>query len=82
MTVQSEKSVQERSGSVGIHDWCLGTPCEDGVLVFVDDRPICYKPNDALAREYALQIINRCDADGGYRLNNQPQGFFPPPLPA
>ena len=80
MKVQSEQSVQERSGSVGVHDWCLGKECGDGVLVFVDDRPVCYKPNDELAREHALQVIQRCDADGGYRLSDQPQGFYPPPI--
>lgn len=65
-------------GEVGKHDWCVGEQCGDGFLVFVDDRPISYRPSPTLARELALDVIADLQADGDYRLNDKPQGFRPP----
>lgn len=69
-------------GSIGKHDWCLGAKTEDGYLVFVDDRPLSYKPTANEAKTYALEIIDRLIADGDYRLNDRPAGFLPPALVA
>lgn len=66
---------------VGKHDWCVGNQTEEGFLVFVDDRPVSYRPTLESARTLALEIIARCAADGDYRLNDKPAGFNPPALP-
>lgn len=69
-------------GSIGKHDWCIGIDrrCESGYPVFVDDRQLSYRPTVDLAREYAMEIIARLQADGDYRLNDKPSGFLPPEL--
>lgn len=67
-----------RSGVVGKHDWCIGTQCELGYPVHVDDRQLDYRPTVLDAREYAMDIIVRLQADGDYRLNDKPAGFLPP----
>ncbi len=67
-------------GEDGRHDWAVGKGCEDGFLAFVDDRPLGYRVSPAAARDLALEIIARCQADGDYRLNDKPAGFMPPPL--
>lgn len=69
------------SGEVGRHDWCIGTGCEEGYPVFVDDRQLSYRPTPKAAMGYALEVIARLHADGDYRLNDRPSGFLPPPLP-
>lgn len=68
------------SGSVGKHDWCVEEKTEDGFLVFVDDRPVSYRDSLQKAKAYALHLIARLIADGDYRLNDRPSGFFPPAL--
>lgn len=65
-------------GEVGKHDWCIGDHCGDGYMVFVDDRPVSYRPTVELARQLALNVIADLQADGDYRLNDKPQGFVPP----
>lgn len=67
-------------GEVGRHDWCIGHGCEDGYPVFVDDRQLSYRKTPELARAYALEIIERIQADGDYRLNDKLSGFLPPQL--
>jgi len=69
-----------RAGSIGKHDWFIGNECEDGFLVFVDDRPLSYRRTPVHARELAFDIIGRLVADGDYRLNDRPAGFLPPPI--
>ena len=68
------------SGSVGKHDWCVEEKTEDGFLVFVDDRPVSFRDSLQKAEAYALHLIARLIADGDYRLNDRPNGFFPPAL--
>lgn len=70
------------NGSMGKHDWAIGKACGDGIPVFVDDRQLSYRESPEAARAYALEIIERLQADGDYRLNDKPAGFLPPPLPA
>lgn len=67
-------------GSVGKHDWCVEEKTEDGFLVLVDDRPVSFRDSLQNAKVYALQLIARLIADGDYRLNDRPSGFFPPAL--
>ena len=68
----------ERSGSVRLHEWAIGDECEDGFMVFVDDRPLSYRPTPATAWALALSVIARLEADGDYRLNDKPAGCMPP----
>lgn len=71
---------QATTGGIGKHDWAVGEECGDGFAVFVDDRPLGYRKSAELARQYALEIIARLQADGDYRLNDKPAGFLPPAL--
>lgn len=64
-------------GVVGKHHWAIGINCGDGYPVLVDDCLLPYQPTQAAAKAYALEIINRIQADGDYMLNDQPQGFMP-----
>lgn len=68
-------------GTAGTHDWCIGDPCEDGYLVYVDDRPVTYRDTLCAAQLFAFDLIERLQADGDYRLNEQPNGFNPPLTP-
>jgi len=43
---------------------------------------LSYRKTEKSAKMYALEIIARINADGGYRLYNRPKGFLPPMLPA
>lgn len=72
----------ELKGSVGRHDWAVGQKREDGFPTFVDDRQLSYRKTPLAAKEYALEIIARLQADGDYRLNDKPAGFLPPVLPS
>lgn len=67
-------------GHRGMHDWALGKSCEDGIPVFVDDRQLAYRKTAETAMSYAMEIIERLQADGDYRLNDRPAGFLPPTL--
>jgi len=75
-----EEVFSERKGSVRRHDWAIGEECEDGFPVYVDDRQLSYRPTPTTAKNYALEIIARLEADDDYRLNDKPAGFLPPPL--
>lgn len=68
-------------GSSGKHDWATGVPIEDGILVFVDDRPVRYLPTLDMAQKYAFELIERLNLVGDKRLNDYPQGYLPPLLP-
>lgn len=66
---------------IGKHDWCVSERTADGYLVYVDDRPVSYRHSLDAARRLALDVIDRCFADGDYRLNDKPAGFMPPAIP-
>lgn len=71
------------SGSDGKHDWAIADGAdagECGLMVFVDDRPISYRPDYDSALALVKEVILRLKQDGDYRLNDMPQGFMPPPL--
>ena len=68
------------AGSIGKHDWVVSNRTEEGYLVFVDDRPLSYRPSEEASVDLAREIIGRLIADGDYRLNDKPQGFLPPKL--
>ena len=67
-------------GSVDKHDWAIGIKCEDGYPVFVDDCQLSYRLTQQAAKQYALALIERLQADGDYRLDDKPRGFLPPAL--
>lgn len=70
-------TTQMFKGSLGKHDWAIGDRCEDGYLVFVDDRPLSYRNTIEDAISLSFHIIARLKADGDYRLNDKPAGFSP-----
>lgn len=69
-------------GVAGVHEWHIGERCEDGYLVFVDDRPLSYRKTFHLAQAHAFEMIMRIQSDGDYRLNDKPLGFLPPAVPS
>jgi hypothetical protein len=77
-----EKPKTQQSGEIGRHDWTV-KQCknpEEGWQVHVDDRHIGNRESFEEAKAYAMDLIARADADGGYRLNEMPAGFLPPPF--
>lgn len=76
-----EDDRSDLKGTVGKHDWAIGISCEDGYPVFVDDCQLSYRPTQQAAKTYALEILDRLQADGDYLLYDKPQGFLPPELP-
>lgn len=73
-------ATQMYKGSLGKHDWAVGDHSEDGYLVFVDDRPLSYRNTIEDAIGLAFHFIARLKADGDYRLNDKPAGFYVPEL--
>lgn len=71
-------AAQTKHGIAGLHNWAIGAECGEGFAVFVDDRQLGYRKTLALAQAHALEIIERMQADGDYRLNDKPPGFLPP----
>lgn len=77
---EGDSNVEATHGEYKGHDWTLGKECEDGVLVFVDDVQLSYRPTREAAKQLAFDVIERIIADGDYRLYDKPNGFMPPAL--
>jgi hypothetical protein len=80
MSIHSSPNEDYARGSIGRHDWSVGNWCSEGFPVYVDDRQLSYRLTMVAAINYAMDVIQRLQEDGDYRLNDKSAGFMPPPI--